>query len=163
MNDNDIWKTFGLIRTIQQNLWLYDTDNKLHQYKNIREMMKEFYSYRLKLYYERKQLLLNEFEKEKLILENKKAYIKSVMEGSIVPWSMNRNEQMIKLTEKIKSIRITDQFESEYNYLFEIRIDELTKQKVEELEIQLNKCLEKFNKTNELKPEKCGKMILMIL
>ena len=69
MNDNDIWKTFGLIKTIQQNLWLYDTDNKLHQYKNIREMMKEFYSYRLKLYYERNQLLLNEFEKEKIILE----------------------------------------------------------------------------------------------
>jgi DNA topoisomerase-2 len=76
-NCNGLEKLLKLYTTnTTTNMHLFDANEKLQKYNKITEIIDAYYETRLKLYNERKVFMINNIEKELVLLSNKAKYIK---------------------------------------------------------------------------------------
>lgn len=140
-------KDFKLIKPLSvSNIWAYDSNNKLKHYNNTNEIIKEFVDTRLKYYSIRKNYLLGKMNRELDILKYRKLFIEGVaINKNIIVVNRNKEDirqQLIKLN--FPELSLNNEAVS-YNYLLEMAISTLTKEKIEEL-------ISKYNeKLNEIK------------
>jgi DNA topoisomerase-2 len=66
------------------NMVMFDRNRRLKKYKNVAEILEEFYHIRLEFYEKRKEYLISRLERELMILDNKKKFIIGVIEDEIV-------------------------------------------------------------------------------
>ncbi|KAL2478354.1 DNA topoisomerase 2 [Forsythia ovata] len=156
-------KKFKLTTTIStSNMHLFDSKGVIKKYDTPEKILEDFFSIRFEFYEKRKKALMDNLERELLILENKVRFIMDVVEGKIVVSNRRRADLVLELKEKgftpfpkkAKTTEIsvagsTDVPEeneensdmatsqgvraSDYDYLLSMSIGSLTIEKVQEL------------------------------
>jgi DNA topoisomerase-2 len=135
-------KMFKLMTTnTTTNMHLFDADDKLKKYKNVPEIIDDYYISRLELYNVRKAAMIVVLENDLVLLSNKVKYIKEVLDGSIDLRRKKREEVSQMLLSK--SYNIIDD-DAEFKYLTKLPMDSVAEENVERLE------KEHGAKTNEL-------------
>lgn len=111
-----------------ENLTMLDEHGKLKIFDNVKDIIKYFVNFRLKYYDKRKDYLIKTLKEQLIVLSNKAAFIKAIIDErlkinnvpkkTIVMWLSNANFNKV---------------DDSYNYLLSMPIHTLTKEKYEEL------------------------------
>lgn len=137
LSDEDIIKELGLRTSMSMdNIVLFDRDGQIRKYTSIVQIMKEFYRVRYSFYQKRKVCQLSIMEQKIANLKTKTKFLNSMLNGLIDLRNTDEEEirQLIvdyNIIEPDSSIKIDD--------LLKMPFISLTKQKVEQLNKELNK------------------------
>jgi len=142
-NLNNLKKLFKLYKTIKlSNLTLYDENLKLKTYSNINDICESFYKFRLPYFEKRKDLLIQKYEEQIILLDNQIKFINLVKQNNKLFNFEEKDINDFLLKNKIKK------YNDSYNYLInmsfkQLSMDNLTKmtEKIKELKL-LKKTLE---------------------
>jgi len=130
---NVLLKYLKLYKTIKQsNMNLYNNEYQIRTYKNPEEIIDEFYKWRLGFYDKRKELLLENINKEIKLVSNQINFIELVIESDGKIFKLDEN-QMNKFLESKKIVQIN----KSYDYLTNMTFKQLTKINLEKLENKL--------------------------
>ena len=139
---NGLEKQFKLFTTNStNNMHLFDSNDKLKKYENVKSIIDDYFDTRLTLYQIRKDYLIQAISKELLLLSNKSRYITDLLEGSI-DLRRKKKEEVIKMLIDKKYDTIDD--DNEFKYLIKMPMDSVTEENV----LKLNK--EHADKKEEL-------------
>jgi DNA topoisomerase-2 len=116
------------------NLHLFTSKGNIKKYQNTVEILKEWSYVRIKKYQERKEHQLKEMEDDYLILSAKIRFIIEVIEGTIIIMNKKLKEVEEQLIEKSYY-----KYEDGYEYLLKMPISQLTIEKKENLEKEVEK------------------------
>ena len=125
-----------------KNMVLYDSNNLLRKFQNTNEIIDEFFTSRFEIYVERRQYRLKQLELEKNILEDKVKFINSQINNTID--IKNKPESEIELLLETLGVRKLIGEPLSFNYLINMPIRSLSKEKITQLTEQYN------NKNKEL-------------
>ena len=137
------------------NLHAYTEKGNIQKFKNIDEIITNFYSVRLAGYYKRKEYLLEIYKNQMDIMKYKVKFIKEIIKKTLV---INNKKKAIienELEEK-KYPRMGKSLKNEvsYDYLLGMNLYSLTREKVEELEKQKQDKEELYTNLKKKTPEK---------
>jgi len=151
----NIERLFGLTTTINQtNMHGYDEKMRIRKYKNIREIVDNFFNVRLYYYEVRKKYIVDKLKHQLLIIESKVRFIQSIIDGTIVV--MNRPyDQIIRTLHQLLFYKLTD--DEPFDYLINISIRQMTAENISELTKRLK---EKQNTYKELQKKSINQMWL---
>ena len=145
---DSIEKLFKLTTTkTTSNIHLYNEKQQIKKYKDVNEIMDEFYKVRLELYVKRKNYLLKDLQRKTTFESSKLKFIQYVIDDKIVVYK-NSQKNIIKALQQndfsyiVNGIVETDFTNKSYDYLTSIPIRDFTQEKVDELK-QRVKNLEK--------------------
>jgi DNA topoisomerase-2 len=112
------------------NMHLFDSQDQLKKYGNVRDIVRDYYATRLKLYNERKTHQLAAMAAELLLLSNKARYIQELLDGSIDL----RRKRGDELTAMMQS-KGYDHMEGDeqYKYLLKLPMDSVSEENVQKL------------------------------
>ena len=154
---------FKLSKTIATtNMVAFDPEGRITKYSTVDDILKEFYTVRLKYYERRKQRQLSELQKELEKLSNQARFVQMIIDGSLVISKKKKSVLVTELKEKgFKGIakvveaaklgedepvveegeeadnRETEVLSSSYDYLLGMPMWSLTQERVERLRRQI--------------------------
>jgi DNA topoisomerase-2 len=139
-NIDEIEKKLKLNKTWKiSNMHLYDVNGNIKKYKNILDIIQEFYDIRLPKYNIRKEFMLVKLKYEADVIKYKVKFIKYIIKGKIIVNNQPKSKIIDKLIE-FEFPKLANTYESSnnegYDYLIGMPIYNLTKEKIEELEKQ---------------------------
>lgn len=148
---NGIEKKFGLISKINlNNMHLYDSNNVIKKYNNVKQILEEFYKTRLIFYEKRKKILISNLQNSLNIIESKIKFINMVINKKINLLNIPKTD-LINILKKKKLYLLLD--EPPFDYLIKLPFYIFTKEKIDELHndfINKNKLLKQIiNKSIE--------------
>lgn len=112
------------------NMHLFDSQDQLKKYGNVRDIVRDYYATRLQLYKKRKTHQLATMTAELLILTNKARYIQELLDGSIDLRRKRGDELMAMLQSKgYDSVENDEQ----YKYLLKLPMDSVSEENVQKL------------------------------
>lgn len=135
-----------------ENLTTLNEKCKLHIFECVEDIVKYFVDFRLTYYQKRKDYLLDKYNKELKDISFRAKFIKSIIDKKLKVNNIPKSE-IIQWLEDNKFDKIDDS----YNYLLNMSIYSLTKEKYEEL---LNKAKEKKSQIDEVYTWKIKDMYL---
>jgi DNA topoisomerase-2 len=139
-NCNELEKLLKLFTTdTTTNMHLFDSNEKLKKYDNVRDIIDDFYIVRLNYYQKRKNYIVDYLSKELSVLQNKTKYILELLNDTIDLRRKTNNE----ITEILETKNYNKQ-EDTFNYLIKMPMNSVSEENVE----KLNK--EFLNKSKEL-------------
>jgi DNA topoisomerase II len=112
------------------NMHLFDERDILQKYDSIPEIIDAYYDVRLELYQDRKDYMIEELEREVMLLTNKARYIKENLEGTIDLRKKKKDEVQEMLEEKDYDVIDGD---DDFKYLTKMPMDSVTEENVEKL------------------------------
>ena len=112
------------------NMNLFNEDDKLKKYDTVNEIIDDYFKIRLEYYDDRKDNLIENLERELLILSNKAKYIQEVLAGTIDLRKKKKQEIMDMLSEKDYDLVDED---LEFKYLVKMPMDSVSDENVEKL------------------------------
>ena len=112
------------------NMHLFDAKDTLHKYENVSQIIDAYYVTRLNMYQDRKNYMIEAFEKELTLLTNKAKYIKENLDGTI-DLRKKKKEQVIEMLSAKGYDKIED--DEEYKYLVKMPMDSVTEENVDKL------------------------------
>lgn len=129
-------KVLGLVKSLSENnMHLWDFDNKLHKFANCQEIVKRFCEWRMSMYHKRKDFLLHEMEKDAMVLSNRARFVKEVaVTKTIVLLNRPKQELLHDL-----SIKHYDQKDGSYAYLLSISAEQFTQESALKYEMEAAK------------------------
>lgn len=138
--DESEWmKIFGLEKSLPEQLNLIDETNKIHEFTSIKEILDRFIDIRLKFYSKRKKYLLNKWIEELKINLSKYLWCKGIIDETIQIRNIKKDVVIAQL-EKIENIiKVNDS----YNYLLNMSLVSVTKEKLAELKEEIQYLKEK--------------------
>ena len=110
---------------------LFDANDKLKKYKNVPEIINDYYIIRLNLYQSRKEFMIDSLTKELCLLSNKSRYIQELLNDTIDLRKKKKDEVVAMLQTKNYDI-IND--DSEYKYLTRMPMDSVTEEIVAKIQ-----------------------------
>jgi DNA topoisomerase-2 len=123
------------------NMNLFNSEDKLKKYDKVEDIIDEYYDIRLQYYDYRKDNIIDNLEKDLLILSNKVKYIMELLNGTIDLRKKKKNEIFDLIIEKGYDIIDDD---DEFKYLLRMPMDSVSEENVERL------MKEHHSKENEL-------------
>jgi DNA topoisomerase-2 len=142
---NNIWKSLRMETYIPvSNMHLFDENRKIKKFDTQYEIIDYYYNVRLDFYDKRKVFQIKQLKFEIEVIKNRMLFIKSVIEDKIKINKRSR-EQVETDIVNMKLMMVNDSF----NYLLNMSIVSLTKEKLMELKDEFEKSKEKL-KTLEL-------------
>ena len=139
---NNFEKTMKLYSTLStNNMHLFNNEEKLTKYSDVREIIDSYFPVRLEYYQKRKDYQISFLEKEMMLLSNKVSYIQENLNGTID--LRNKKKGVIIEMLSNKNYKVMDN-DSDYKYLLKMPMDSVSEENAKKL---LN---EKENKENEL-------------
>ena len=128
---NGIEKLLKLYSTnTTTNMNLFDSEDKLKKYKNVEDIIDDYYDVRLEHYVYRKNYMIDNLEKEIVILSNKARYIKENLEDTIDLRKKKKQEIIDMLLSKGYD-RIEN--DEDFKYLVKMPMDSVSEENVEKL------------------------------
>jgi DNA topoisomerase-2 len=132
------------------NMHCFNKNSVIRKYETIYDILREFYDVRLEYYRKRKQHQINELEKELNVLDWKMKFIKGVIDGTIVV----NNQSKEKITDQLEKLEFPKLSENKsYDYLVQMPIYSLSKEKIDELQKKIDNLEEELaiiEKTTEI-------------
>ncbi len=127
--NTNIMKKLKLISSISiNNMHLYNKNNEIKKYKDVYEILDEFYEYRIQFYQKRKENNINIIENQLVKINNKYKFVKMVIDGEIKIFRQSKKfieEQLIK-NEFVK-------IDNNFDYLIKMPIINFSLELLEEL------------------------------
>jgi DNA topoisomerase-2 len=112
------------------NMHLFDSQDQLKKYGNVRDIVRDYYATRLSLYKKRKTHQLATMAAELLVLSNKARYIQELLDGSIDL----RRKRGDELTAMLQSKGYdTMEGDEQYKYLLKLPMDSVSEENVQKL------------------------------
>lgn len=128
INKNKLENLLKLNTQETENLTTIDENGKLKIFNRVEEIVKHFVEIRLTWYDKRKAYLIAKLERELLIISNKARFIKNIIDGNLKVNNVPKKD-IIRYLEKNKY----DEIDGSYNYLLNMPIYSLTKERFNEL------------------------------
>ncbi|PGH13497.1 DNA topoisomerase 2 [Helicocarpus griseus UAMH5409] len=153
---------FKLTKTIAtSNLVAFDPEGRITKYNTVEDILRDFYTVRIKLYEKRKQYQLSEMQKELEKLNNQARFVQMIIDGKLIISKKPKKQLIQELKEKgfkpiskvadaakegeTSSVVEEEEEESEdvelgsdcYDYLLGMALWSLTKERVEKLRRQI--------------------------
>jgi DNA gyrase/topoisomerase IV subunit B len=129
IEDELLEKELKLIKKIKtSNMYLFNENLILTKYNTIYDILQDFCKIRFKYYKERRLWMIEELKKELNLLNNKCRFIQLYIDDPSIINNKNKNEIYIIL-EKHKF----DKIDNEYDYLMNLKLWNLSKEKIQEL------------------------------
>ena len=144
-----IEKMFKLEMSETENLTCLDERGKLIIFKNITELISYFVKFRLTFYSKRKEYQLSELAKQHLTLSNKARFIKDIIDGKLTVNNAPKKSIIIYL-----EANKFDKIDDSYNYLLNMPIYSLTKERYDDLLMQISINEKESKIIKELEPTK---------
>lgn len=114
------------------NLVLFDSQNKIHKYNSVYEILEEFCETRLAFYLKRIEFLIPQKERILSVLANKVRFIKNVMKKELVVFNIPEKE----IIENMKRMKFVKE-ENSFGYLLNLSVRTFTKENILKLEKSL--------------------------
>jgi DNA topoisomerase-2 len=112
------------------NMNLFNDEDKLKKYDSVEEIIDDYFVIRLSYYNDRKTNMIENLEKELIILSNKVRYIQEVLADTI-DLRKKKKHEIINLLQS-KHYAIIDE-DNEYKYLVRMPMDSVSEENVEKL------------------------------
>jgi DNA topoisomerase-2 len=112
------------------NMHLFDSQDQLKKYGNVRDIVRDYYGTRLSLYGKRKTHQLGAMTAELRILSNKARYIQELLDGSIDLRRKRGDELTAMLQSKGYDLVEND---DQYKYLLKLPMDSVSEENVQKL------------------------------
>lgn len=138
LKDKDLPLTSSISVT---NLVLFDSNGRLHKYKDVYEILEEFCRVRLEFYLHRKNYLLDKLQRDKVFMTNKLRFMKKVMKRELVVFQ-RPEEEIVREMEGMKFEKVDDK----YDYLLNLSIRSFTASRLEDLTKKITEVKEKIEK-----------------
>ena len=128
------------------NMHLHNETEKIVKYSNVNDILSNFYDTRYLFYYKRKDFLMRKLQRELEILKSKVRFIQEIMDEVIVIFRKKREivnnileENDYKKFDLTSTVLDKDcDLNGNYNYLVNMPIYSFTKDKIDELDSQMN-------------------------
>jgi DNA topoisomerase II len=132
-----------LISTITiTNMHLFDSNNMIKKYHSPLEIIDDYYNIRLDYYDKRRNYLLNIYNNDLTILKSKIKFIKCIIKKQIVIQKRNKSDIILDIKKydiKPHPNENNDNTFEGYSFLLNMKLYDLTKEKIKELMEQYNK------------------------
>ena len=122
----------------------FSTEGVLTKYTTINDILSEYYEFRLEGYQKRKINLTKSLKENILIESSKLQFIKAVISNKLKLYQMN-DEQIIQSLDEMKLYKINN-----FDYLLNLSIRGITKNKINELDNKINQFKNALNKLSKL-------------
>jgi DNA topoisomerase-2 len=140
-------QTFKLIENETENLTCLDENGKLIIFKNVTDLINYFVKFRLTFYDKRKKYMLDQLADQHNKMSNRAKFIKSIIDNKLKVNNRPKQDIVTDL-EKMKF----DKIEFSYDYLLNMAIHSLTKEKYEELLKQIGENEAESKRINAIAP-----------
>jgi len=127
--DENIMKTLKLITTDKENFTLNDENNAIRVYKDANEVFWHYYEIKMKYLQKRKDYLIKKITQDIHIDASKYLFIKMIVDEKLVI-NKRKKDAIVKDLDKVEKIL---KQEDSYNYLLNMNILSLTKERLEKL------------------------------
>jgi len=128
---NGLEKQFKLFTTSStSNMHLFDANDKLKKYANVRDIIDDYYGTRLQMFQTRKDYMIDALQRELVLLSNKSKYIKENLDGTI-DLRRKKREEVNQLLLK-KKYDVIDE-DTDFKYLVKLPMDSVTEENVAKL------------------------------
>jgi DNA topoisomerase-2 len=118
------------------NMHLFDSQDQLRKYGNVRDIVLDYYATRLELYGKRKAHQLTAMTAELSVLSNKARYIQELLDGSI-DLRRKRGDELVTMLQSKGYAAISQGDRSEgggdYKYLLKLPMDSVSEENVQKL------------------------------
>ena len=132
-DENNVLSTLKLTESLSDNLVLLNDKGTIQEFNSIEEILDLYYNTRLDAYQKRKDYNLKKISRDLLFNQQRAKFIEYVISKKIkIDESI---DQVIKKLEEFHFIK----FEDSFNYLLDMKISSLTKDKVEQLKSIIKK------------------------
>ena len=121
----------------------------IKKYNNVYDIIDEFYDFRLGKYLERKENMLEEYNKELILYSTKAQFIEDIMDSTVIMYETINNKQINRSRDNIiKQLDDLDYptHEDSYNFLLHMRIDSFTNEMINKLRKDCDNLEEKIIK-----------------
>jgi len=152
--ENGLMNFLGLKRNIKtSNLTLFDTENKMKKYTDVKSIILEFYTTRLQLYELRHKFMLKKAKLELMKLKNKYRFMKDVIDKTITLHNRPENDVINELdtnkymrfsSDWLQSLDKVDFSTGSFNYLLKMSFSTMIKENLEKLREQIRKANDYF-------------------
>jgi len=131
------------------NMHLHTVDGRIKKYETVNDIMEEYYDYRLKIYIKRKEKYMRVLKNELNIIKYKVKFLEHVIDGTIVLFVNKKTIEEDKVINKLEELeypRLSHNIEADdssktYNYITDISLFSLTKDRLEILREQFKEKL----------------------
>jgi DNA topoisomerase II len=143
---SDVFKLKEKVSTT--NMHLYNCDGIIHKYKDVKEILEEYYTIRIKTYNKRKEYYVKLLKNQMMLLKYKVLFIKDYIKKKVVIEKKKRQQVFDKL-EELKYPKLSnklDDLEENKNYNYtDMPIYTLTEEKMNDLQKQYDGKLKEYN------------------
>ena len=112
------------------NMHLFDSQDQLKKYGNVRDIVRDYHATRLNLYKKRKTHQLAAMSAELLILGNKARYIQELLDGSI-DLRRKRGDELVAMLQSKGYNHVEG--DEQYKYLLKLPMDSVSEENVQKL------------------------------
>jgi DNA topoisomerase-2 len=140
------------------NMVAFDTEQHIHKYKHVEDIMKEYCTTRLTLYEKRKVYQIQQLEHMIRVASNKIRFLTEVMKDDLVIFRKTDTwvqEELVK--------RKYDKEDGAFSYLLQMSIQSFTADKIDELTKQCALYVDKQKKVKQMAPSDMWKKELLEL
>ena len=128
-DERKLYEAFHLVKSLPETLCCIDENNRVREFNSIQEILDAFIDLRLKYYDKRKTWLLDSLKDKLTTLASKYLFVKGIVDGEIVV-NKKKKEEIVAQLEKIEKIKKVN---GSYDYLLNMAIHSLTKERLDEL------------------------------
>lgn len=138
--------TLGLVKSIKNsNMVAFDSNNMIRKFENINDIINEWFKIRYNIYDKRIDKIIKELELEHKLLTNKCRFIEENI-NKIIDVKNKPKAEIINTLENRKYDKLSyNNTESSYDYLLNMKIYTLTKEKYESLRNKMKEINDKVN------------------
>ncbi len=156
---NGIEKMMNLVTTkTTTNMHLFDSNQKLRKYDNIYAIIDDYYNIRLLYYTKRKEYMLENYQKEIVLLSNKARFIMEQCNNEL-DLRRKKKDELISLLES----RGYDKIDEEYRYLRNMPMDSVIEENITKLLKEKNEREKEYTMLKQCSEEMLWKRELMEL
>lgn len=141
IDKDDLYKELRLVKSVNESYCSLNEENTVVEYKDIEDILNNYFKVRYKYYEKRKDYLVKKLTDKILMEVSKYTFIKGVIEQKII-LNNKTSEQVEKQISTIKNIIKID---DSYDYLLNMPLSSITKEKYEKLKELIKELNEQLN------------------
>lgn len=138
LSETELLEQFKLIKRTYEIFSCIDENNKIVEFENEIDILKNFIRVKLEYTEKRRQYLLNRYKNDITLIKNKLKFIKAIHEETIDVRKDSKN--VISKLEELGFDKISDS----YSYLLDLKISSLNMDRFNELKLQAKKLIESY-------------------
>ena len=127
---------------------MFNKDCKLRKYKNVQEIIDEFYDVRLETYSRRKKQLIKELEEKLVKLSNRAKYILATLDGKV-----DLRRKNAATVHQLLVDQGFDLIDGDFKYLIKMPMDSVTQENVEKILKEKDEADEELRVLRKTSPE----------